>query len=317
LDAVRVTRALGACSPSLGAAATMHNFTAALLFALADRASEPTREQTALLDRIAPEGLLLASGWAEGKTEQNILNPGVVAVPDDDGFVVNGAKKPCSLSASMDLLTASAILPGEDGRPALAVLLIPAASPGLSVRPFWSTTILAAAQSDEVRLVDVRVPDRLVIRATPDDPGRLDDLQTAAFLWFELLITSAYVGAASELVGRVLQRSRGSVTDRARAGVLLESAVGLTEGTARAVRDGIDGDDAVSAVLVTRFAVQEALAAASSLAVELLGGMAFIGSDELAYLSAALRPLAFHPPSRTSTVDALVQHFAGGPLVLS
>jgi alkylation response protein AidB-like acyl-CoA dehydrogenase len=231
--------------------------------------------------------------------------------------LVNGAKKPCSMSASMNLLTASAVLPGPDARPALAILLIQADSPGMSVRPFWGTNVLAAAQSNEVRLENVHVPDRYIIRATPEDPGRLDNLQTAAFIWFELLVTSAYVGAAGELVSRILDRARGSLHDRAAAAVHLESAVALTEGMARAVRDGVAGDDAVAAVLVTRFAVQKALAAATELAVELLGGIAFISSDEIAYLASAVQPLSFHPPSRTSTAGALVDYFAGGPLVLS
>ncbi|HEY1572012.1 MAG TPA: acyl-CoA dehydrogenase family protein [Pseudonocardiaceae bacterium] len=317
LEAVRVTRAIGSYSPSLGAGATMHNFTAAMLFALTDRVGQPTEAQIELLSKIAPEGMLLASGWAEGKTEQNILNPSVVAKPVDDGYVVNGAKKPCSLSGSMNLLTASAVLPTDDGRPALSVLLIPSDSDGITIHPFWSSDILAAAQSDEIRLADVHVPDRLIIRATPEDPGRLDDLQTAAFIWFELLVTSAYVGLASELVSRVLERGRGSVSDRGALCVQMESAVALTEGMARAVRDGVEGDEAVATVLVTRFAVQKALAAAADLAVELLGGIAFISSSEIAYLLSAVHPLAFHPPSRTSTAQALVDHFAGGPLVLA
>ena len=317
LDAVRVTRALGSCSPSLGAAATMHNFTAAMLFALTTRVGQPTAAQTELLSRIGPDGLLLASGWAEGRTEQNILNPTLSVTEAEGGFRVSGSKKPCSLSRSMNLLTASAVLPGGDGGDGLAILLIPADSPGITVHPFWSSPILAAAQSDEVRLADVLVPDRLVIRATRDDPGRLDDLQTAAFVWFELLVTSAYVGVAGALAEPVFDRGRGSVADRSALGTGLESAVALTEGMARAIRDGLAGDDAVAAVLVTRFAVQRALADAAALAVELLGGIAFIGSPDVSYLAAAVHPLAFHPPSRTSTAQALVDYFAGGPLLLS
>ncbi|MFC4031601.1 acyl-CoA dehydrogenase [Streptomyces polygonati] len=317
LEAVRVTRAIGSLSPSLGAAATMHNFTAAMLFALTERTGKPTESQIALLSRIAPDGMLLASGWAEGRTEQNILNPALAATRVEDGFLVNGAKKPCSLSRSMSLLTASVTLPSPDGPPSLAILLIPAESPGIEVHPFWGSPILAAAQSDEVRLTDVHVPDRLVIRATPEDPGRLDDLQTAAFVWFEMLVTSAYVGAASSLAELVLSRGRGSITDRSTLGLHLESAVALTEGMARAIRDGLVGDDAVAAVLTSRFAVQRELAAAANLAVELLGGMAFIGSSEVSYLASAVQPLAFHPPSRGSTTQALVDYYAGGPLLLS
>ncbi|MFE1776027.1 acyl-CoA dehydrogenase family protein [Streptomyces sp. NPDC059008] len=314
LDAVRVTRALGAYSPSLAAAATMHNFTAAMLFALADRVVPPSDSQAKLLARIAPEGLLLASGWAEGRTQQDILNPSVSAAAVEDGYVLNGAKKPCSLSHSMDLLTASVIVPHSNGPDSLAVLLIPADSEGISVHPFWDSPILAASQSDEVRLENVHVPEHLIIRGTPDDPSRLDDLQTAAFVWFEMLITSAYVGAASALTEMVLERGRGTVNDRAMLGIHLESAVALTEGTARAVRDGVSGDEAVAATLTARFAIQKTLAAISEQAVELLGGIAFIKSAEVAYLSSALHPLAFHPPGRTSSSPHLVEYFNGGPL---
>lgn len=317
LDAVRVMRAIGSASPSLGAAATMHHFTVAMLFALAERTGRLTDAQLNVLGRIAPDGLLLASGWAEGKTEQNILTPSVVATPADRGYRVNGAKKPCSLSASMDVLTASVAVPGPDGSPVLAVLLVPANAPGMSVHPFWASPILAAAQSDELRLTDVFVPEELVIRTSADDPGRLDDLQTAGFIWFELLITAGYVGAASALAEMVFERGRGGAGDRAELGIRLESAVSLIEGMARAVRDGAVGDDAVAAVLVTRYAVQRALADVVDLASELLGGMAFISAPETAYLSAAVRPLAFHPPSRLSVNSALADYFAGQPLVLS
>jgi alkylation response protein AidB-like acyl-CoA dehydrogenase len=314
LDAVRVTRALGAYSPSLAAAATMHNFTVAMLFALADRVLPPTEAQQAVLARVAPEQLLLASGWAEGRTQQDILNPVITATPADGGFLLNGAKKPCSLSRSMGLLTASVMLPTADDKQSLALLLISPKSPGISVHPFWSSQILAASQSDEVRLHDVFVPDDMIIRGTPDDPGRLDDLQTATFVWFELLITSAYVGVGSALVEEVLARKRGSVTDRAAVAIQLESAVGLTEGAARAVRDGVSGDESVAAALVARYATQKALAAVQDLAVELLGGIAFIKSSEIAYLSAALHPLAFHPPGRGYTSQGLVDYFDGAQL---
>lgn len=318
LDAVRVMRAIGSLSPSLGAAATMHHFTAAMLFELARGVERLTPRQVELLSRIAPDGLLLASGWAEGHTEQNILNPSVTATPaPQGGFVINGSKKPCSLSASMDLLTASVSVPDEAGNPSLAVLLLPASTPGIRVVPFWSSAVLAAAESDEVRLHEVHVAEDLVIRTTAADPGRLDDLQTAGFVWFELLITAVYIGVGSALAAQVLERKRGSVSDRAALSTKIESAVAMNEGTARAIADGLGGDEAVAAVLLTRFAVQDALNQAADLAIELLGGIAFITSPDVAYLGSAVRPLAFHPPSRTSTAAALVDYVAGGPLLLS
>ena len=79
LDATRVQRAVGALSPSLAVASVMHHFTVAMLFSLAETAQRLTPEQVKMLSAIATDGLLLASGWAEGSTDQNILLPTVVA----------------------------------------------------------------------------------------------------------------------------------------------------------------------------------------------------------------------------------------------
>lgn len=317
LEAVRVQRALAAASPSLGVATVMHHFTVAMLFRLAEATGRLTPAQLKLMTAVASDGLLLASGWAEGRTDQNILAPSVVAERIPGGYRVNGAKKPCSLSGSMDVLTASVQVTHDDGRSGLALMLIPASSPGIETRPFWATPVLAASQSHEVRLTDVVVPEDLVIHSTPEDADRLDDLQTAGFTWFELLATSSYVGAASALVAQVLEGNRGTASERAQLAIRLDAAVSLVEGAARSLEDGTEGDEAVAAVLTARYATQDLLAQTVDQAVEMLGGMAFIRSGDVAYLSSAVRALAFHPPSRASVAAELADYHAGGPLRLS
>jgi isobutylamine N-monooxygenase len=316
LSAARIVRAMSSYSPSLGAATTMHHYTVATLFSLAKTAGRLNSAQLDLLAQIASASLIVASGWAEGKPGANIVVPAVTARVTEGGYLVNGGKKPCSLSRSMDLLTASAAVPVE-GIPTLALLLIPANSPGIAVHEFWLSNVLAGAESDEVRLTDVFVPAELVIHTEPDAADRLDDLQATGFAWFEMLATSVYVGATSALVERALTGGRGSVTDRAQAAIQLESAVALVEGAARALDDGLTGDAAVSAVLVARYAAQPALRTAADMAAELLGGIAFMRSPDIGYLLAAVRPLAYHPPSRTAMAQGLVDYFNGQPLRLT
>ncbi|MFP8885477.1 acyl-CoA dehydrogenase family protein [Streptomyces mangrovi] len=317
LEAVHVQRALGALSPSLAAAVTMHHFTVAMLYSLAERNGRLTAAQTELLHGIVPGRGLMASGWAEGRTRQNILAPAVTARPADGGYLLSGSKKPCSLSRSMDLLTASIAVPGPDGGPELALALIPASSPGLTVRPFWGNTLLAAAESDEVRLDDVFVPSELVVRTSADDPRLLDDLQTAGFVWFEMLICAGYAGSAAALVEEVLRRGRGSGADRAALAVESESSFGLLEGAARAVRDGLRGEAAVAGVLVVRYRLQQTLPSIANRALELLGGLDFIRGSHFAQLAASTRPLAFHPPSWGATAEPLLRWFDGAPLELA
>ncbi|GLZ42490.1 acyl-CoA dehydrogenase family protein [Actinokineospora sp. NBRC 105648] len=316
VEAVQVMRAIGSLSPSLAAAATMHHFTAATLYALAPTEGRLSAAQVELLKSVVPGRKILASGWAEGRTEQNILVPAVTAVPVEGGYRLSGTKKPCSLSKSMDYLTASIAVPGATGEPELAMALIPADAEGISVHPFWGNDVLAAAESEEVRLVDVFVPEDLVIRTTAEDPERMVALQLAGFVWFELLISAGYVGAASALVEKVLKRGRGSATDQVQLVIKVESAFAVLEGAARGVLDGVDGEEAVANALVARFAAQQAIAESTATALELLGGLDFITSADSARLATGVRPLAFHPPSRNSVAEALVAYYNGADLEL-
>jgi alkylation response protein AidB-like acyl-CoA dehydrogenase len=315
-EALQITLALGALSPSLVAAVTMHHFTVAMLYSLASRPDRLSEAQLALLHRVVPEQQVLASGWAEGRTQANILAPAVTARPVNGGYLLSGAKKPCSLSASMNLLTASVAIHPEQGPAELALALVPADAPGLTVRPFWGNALLAGAESDEVRLEDVYVPEEMVVRAGADDPSKLDDLQQAGFVWFETLISAGYAGAAAGLVEQVLDRGRGTVDERARLVVDLEATLALLESSARGIGPH-PAEDEVARSLVVRYTVQDALPRIASQALELLGGLDFISTNDHTAAAAAVRALAFHPPARAGASEPLLRYFAGGPLELA
>ncbi|MDG1894137.1 MAG: FAD-dependent oxidoreductase [Fuerstiella sp.] len=64
-------------------------------------------------------------------------------------------------------------------------------------------------------------------------------------------------------------------------------------------------------VLMIRFAVQGAIDRVTLLAAELLGGMAFVTTNDVACLLASARALAFHPPSYASIASSLDGYLAG------
>jgi len=317
LDAARVLRALAAQAPSMTVATMMHHFSLGTLFAVAELVGEGSDLEEILLRRVVEERLLVASGFAEGRTQQGILSPTMKADEVAGGYLVNGAKKPCSLSRSMDLLTASVGITQPDGEVAMGLLMLPADTPGISVHPFWSTFALAGAESNEVRLTDVLVTPEQIIAPDPSLADAMTELTTVGLIWFQMTVCASYTGIASGLVERVLERARGSVSDRAALAVRVESAAALTEGLARRIMDSDTGNDALAAALVTRFAVQDAISATVNQAVELLGGMAYIGSSDVAYLAAASHCIAFHPPSRSSTAEGLLDYYGGAPMVVA
>jgi len=311
LSAVRVQRAVGSRSPSLAVATTMHHFSVA---SLVETAAGSSGMEWMLLAAIAKDNLLLASAFAEGRTGQHILSPGLTARVEGEKVWLTGSKKPCSLAHSMNLLTASVALPTADGGTRLAIALVPADAPGVSVRPFWSSPILAGAESDEVVLHDVEVPAELIVRTDVTADGHLDHLQTVGFVWFELLMTASYLGAASALVERVLAVGSTDAALRAALATDLQAAMLTVEGLARAADTTAPDNDTLGQALVCRYHVQDVITSVAGRCVEALGGMAFIGSGDVAYLNSACRALAFHPPSRARMATALLEHFAGEPL---
>ncbi len=308
LDAVCVMRAVASVAPSLAVATTMHHFSVATLFTLADSLRAAGTEW-AILEGIADQNLLVSSGFAEGRPGGGILSPTMTATPAERGYRVSGSKRPCSMAASMDLLSASAVVPGESEP---VMLLIPAAAEGISTHPFWASAILAGAESDEVRLNDVFVDERLAVRATVDDSGAVDELQTVGFIWFELLICACYLGMASALVERVFRAGRASRETLSWLGIRLETAALLLESVARLLIEGRADNPALAQTMIARFAVQDAIGETAARALETLGGTAFVTDPDIAYLATASRCLAFHPPARQACGDSLAESLAGG-----
>lgn len=316
LEAMQVIRAIGATSPSLSVAATMHAFSVATLFTLADSVRSSGLEW-ALLEGIATQNLLVSSGFAEGNPGQGILSPTVRGVRCDGGVVINGSKKPCSMSRSMDLLSASAVVTAEDGSTENLVVLVPRETSGITVHDFWRSDVLAGAESDEVRMTDVFVDERLLIPVEIGGDGELDELQNVGFMWFELLITSCYLGMASHLVERALASGKLSAVQVSDLGVRLETATLLLEGIATRLAAGESDNAALTKAIIARFGAQQAIVDAASRATESLGGMAFISSPEVAHFLAACHCTFFHPPSRSSTNDSLAANLSGDVLRLS
>ncbi|HEX8743248.1 MAG TPA: hypothetical protein VF712_08940 [Thermoleophilaceae bacterium] len=316
VEALRVQRAIGSRSPSLAVATTMHHFSTATLVEMWEK--EKGLEWM-LLQAIAEQRLLLASGFAEGVRDQGVLKPTMQATRRDGKVMIRGVKRPCSLAHAMDVMTASLVIEGENGsEDEFAVALISSELPGIEVTRFWGSDVLAGAQSEAVTLTDVAVEEDLVITmGTAADPD-LDEIQIAGFLWFELLISGSYLGMASALAERVLQDGRGDVTQRIAVAGELEAAMSALEGVALQMKDSdVSRDDLLKRALMCRYATQDAISRSVAGSVELLGGMSFIRGNDVNYLASASRALAFHPPGRSKAAASLAASLVGAELQLS
>ncbi len=309
LEALHIQRAVGSRSPSLAVAVAMHHFTMAVLVEWYNLEALP--EVEALLRRVVDDHLYLALAYSESKTGVNIMSSQFQVELTAGGVRISGSKRPRSLSRSMDLLTASVLLPALPGQKRTpALLVIPPDSPGVHRRLFWNTWVLAGAESDEIVLDKVEVPWERIHRYT--GPGASYVVQQRGVLWFELLLTGAHLGAASALVELVLVARKGSPTERTMLVAELETVLAALESVARDLEGGQHGADAQARALLVRCSAQQALDRASGLAVELLGGIAFETSGDVACLMASARGLSIHPPDRANGISALDGYLADG-----
>lgn len=308
IEAMRLQRAIGRYAPSVAVATTMHQFSVATL---AELSAANDGMEWLVLEAIGRQNLLVASGFAEGDPAGQVLRPSVKVEPGVGGYVISGVKKPCSLSRSMDMITVSMLIgSGSDER--IAVALISARDPGVTVKPFWTSPTLAATETGEVILSGVKVPPTVVSAAgAPED---LDDIQIRGYLWFELLICAAYLGIASALVWRAVQSGRGDPVRRVAAVAELEAGMAALEGIGHRFMAGEPGPDLLAHALLVRYCVEDHIIRATDLGMMMAGVLDFALAPDTALLLASARALSWHPPSRRRGEPVLSSYLAGEPL---
>ncbi|AKS09931.1 acyl-CoA dehydrogenase family protein [Pseudomonas trivialis] len=301
---------VGAHCPSLAVMMTMHHHTIAGMMA----ASRFFPDSQGLLSVVARDNLLVASGFAEGRAHANILESILSVEKTAAGYVVNGSKKPCTMTHHFDAITFGVNYVDPEGKTHIGIGMGLAGDPNIQRKKFWSVPHLQAADSHEVIFNNLLVPEPMMYFSKAVD-NQLDESQKDTgehlfAIWFQLLASASYLGMASALASRALSSSKGSQDDRAMLLIDLQGATMAVRGLAVSIDQNRFLRADLARAQATRFAVQEAINRISTRAFEILGGMAFMSSEEVAYLLVATRVLAFHPTSRLASVPFLCEQLS-------
>ncbi|SEB02721.1 acyl-CoA dehydrogenase family protein [Paraburkholderia sartisoli] len=303
-DGIRMQRAIGARAPSMALMLTMHNFTVSFCGALADHVPSCAR----MLHDVAHDNLLVASAFAEGRRGAGILDSTVYMVPDGDGFRITGSKKPCTMANSMDIITVGVAVQGSDGTKHTGMAILPASTPGVTRHRFWHVPLLAAADNEELRFDNVRVPADQVLLAAEGDmetAGIVAVAEAMGLCWFEIVASASYLGVVSAMAERVVTDRRVEDSERVLLAGELECAQAALDGAIHLMQTCPPDEALLARVLMIRFGVQRTLERCAMHAAELAGGLAYIRDGEIMTLLAASRCLAFHPIGRKAAQPML------------
>lgn len=324
VDCCALQRRLGALDPALAVAVNMH------LFSVGVVVEHWRREQDAswaLLEAIATQDRVVASGFAEPGLGGGILRSNLDVERADGGYVVTGVKRPCSLAAHADLVCFQMLTP-EARRDTLAVCLLPTTAPGIATEPSWDAIGMRGSASDTLRFERCHVPDDLVFhRCAPGFDA--DEVFAAGLAWFCATTVATYLGvaaAATREAARILTASPLSYLEATRADIpTFQAALGDAVGRLVAVELAChrlaamvdDRDRDPRAVLplalgLKNEASQTVIAAVDGL-VEVVGAQAYGSASRLGRLWRDVHALRFHPPTRYATHQILGRWRLGRP----
>jgi alkylation response protein AidB-like acyl-CoA dehydrogenase len=307
---IRIQRAIAACTPSMALMLTMHNFTVCFNSSLA--AYVPCCAQ--LLCNASKSNLLIGSAFAEGRYGTGILDSTVYIEEHQEGYLISGSKKPCTMASSMDFITVGVAKKLEDGSKVTGMAILDINTPGVSQRHFWNIPLLAASDTNELHFDKAWVPKEQILLGDINDQEMTDIVaagEVGGLCWFEIMACASYLGAVSNLAERVVSNPRIDAHERAKLGGELEFAQSALDGAIRLVTTESHDQALLARILMVRYSVQDIIGRCAMHAAEMVGGLAFIENNEISILLSACRCLAFHPISRKAAEPLLAQWLYG------
>ncbi|MGH9211057.1 MAG: acyl-CoA dehydrogenase family protein [Acidimicrobiales bacterium] len=261
-----------------------------------------------VLRRIAAEDLIVATSGGS-----DWLWPSTVAVVDDEGggFRVTGRKSFCSQAPEASVISTSAVLcaQGEVPAPGSEVLhfSVPLAADGVRIEETWDSMGMRGTASHDLVFEEVLVPSERIVARRPW--GEFGPALQVAALHFAPVGGATYFGIAAGArdyaVAQATGGSRG-VTPSADL-VRIQRQVGLMDARLRvawwALMGSIDqlGDDFEAdgeTMAMVMLAKREAAIAAGevvALAMEVVGGRAYLRRCPLERAFRDVRAAVFHP----------------------
>lgn len=247
---------------------------------------------------IAKERLFVASAMSEGAAAY--FSPRSKISSADQGCLLNGKKNICSLSPIADLFAVSA-RQDED----LVFTLVPRNSEGVIVNDTWDAMGMCSTGSHSVDFNNVAISNKAVFHKLP--LGSLDGMVIAGLVWFQVTISSVYLGLMEGAMSHAHEVLSGRRTPGAnREGMrMLTQEVGRHEQTRQLVEGAIcravelwhrcgPSTSALGAAVAAKTHVASVATDVVRQQMSMVGGQSFARTAPLARLYRDAQAAGFH-----------------------
>ena len=246
--------------------------------------------------------------------------PDTQAVPDGDGWRLNGRKTFTTLAPLLHYFIVLAQVPGEDGKPRLANFMVLRGDPGLRIEETWDSLGMRATGSHDAVFGDLHLgPDRLLNQRTL---GAGDARGGAGMAWFGLGLCAVVLGVASAArdyavafarertpnSNRTIKDYPGVRTRIAQMELLLQRSRALMTDACRAWESGASGGmPAINRVAVAKVDTLNNCIKAVDLAMRVVGGVSLQKRRPLERYWRDVRAPLHNPPLEDRALEMLAR----------
>lgn len=324
-EVCREQRRLAYYAPATAVAINMHLYwtgNAADLWRSGDTSLE-------WLLRAAVNGEVFAAGHAEGGNDIPLIYSSTKAERVEGGYRFTGHKSFGSLSPVWNYLGMHGMTEVDEGNGQGAKIVhafMARSDEGYTIKETWDTLGMRATRSDDTVLERVFVPNERIVRVVPTGFAGSDDFVFGIFGWFLPTISNVYFGIAQRALDLTLEnvkRKRSLAMSRTmdnHAGVQfaiaemvmdLETIEPLLEKTAQDWSDGVEHDDWLIKLLVTKAVAVEKAWNVVDTAFELGGGFGIFKVNELERLFRDARLGRVHPANSSLSRELIAKTALG------
>ena len=290
VDAIQVIQLVAEQAPSISLMLCMHYHVVVTLALFTDII--PEGEQ--ILRDVGEKNALVASAFAEGVPGRDIFTSTVYSKPAEEGVLISGSKKPCTMTSVADYY-ATSIVDRED-ESSSGIAFVKQGQEGITTKEFWPSELLKAADSNQVIFENVMIPKAYMKLGSTEEMSAMLSFGLAAF---NLMISAAYMGITTKLSKKLPEKVFGKKHIYVELYGHILQAHYSTIGIAAELCQSDDPETVANKILVLRYRTQKTLKDIVAIVCENIGGMNYLKDPEIPYLASAANFIAFHPINRS------------------
>ena len=299
---VQVLTFVGARCPSLSIMMTMHHHSVGGL--VVDGFSIKDRDN--LLEHIACNSSLVASAFSESRQGADILDSTVSCTREKSShhYIVNGYKKPCSMSNSADFILVGVTSDSTKGSNERGLCIIENSNSCLQTEKFWISDILSSTDSNCVVFKDINVCESRVLLPDKNSSAnfaaeklKVTQAEIVLSCMFQVMAAASYIGMTTRFSEICMANPAGSKEKKLQIISALKSSTLALNQLARSMDRGDYTIYTLSQSMLLSFSIRERIDNILSTGSDLLSPREYLGNKEVHYLMHACKCFNFHPPS--------------------